>query len=253
MKNILVVLDNIPKFNIEVSPKNKISDIKFALENYFDQNQLSINNYILDFYIDSKNKMPVFFTNKYDSLTLEKVFKSMDNPRITINKKTVFTGIKDVDLIILGNLNDEDLLNTCKIKNNYLRKICNNEDFWRNRFIKNFGNTVEKLKERTWKNFYVSIVYYSNEYFPREILEEVSKGGMKNIDLINYFILIFPWAFEFAMFGAAEGGDLNLVKIFIKKGAKIWDGGLFSAAKGGHKDLVKFFQEQINDLSENKR
>jgi hypothetical protein len=47
---------------------------------------------------------------------------------------------------------------------------------------------MEKTKERSWRNFYLSILYYS-KYTEEKILKEVSKGGMKNIDLINYFIM----------------------------------------------------------------
>ena len=44
------------------------------------------------------------------------------------------THIKDVNLKILSYLDDKSLLKTCYV-NKKAKKLCNNEDFWRNKFI----------------------------------------------------------------------------------------------------------------------
>ena len=71
--------------------------------------------------------------------------------------KALLTGIRDVNLKILQDLNDEELFSFC-IVNKEANKLCENEDFWRNRFLKRFGKLYTKDENRTWKNFYLTIV-----------------------------------------------------------------------------------------------
>jgi len=70
-----------------------------------------------------------------------------------------FTGIKDVDLIILSELDDRDLLSSCA-SNKYLYGICKNDYFWKNRFVRKFGEKAAKYKPegRTWKNHYMKVI-----------------------------------------------------------------------------------------------
>ena len=68
-----------------------------------------------------------------------------------------FSGIKDVDLKILSELDDESLFRTCSL-NKELFRICNSSQmFWRDRYLKNFGKFPLKYKpkDRSWKNHYM--------------------------------------------------------------------------------------------------
>lgn len=68
-----------------------------------------------------------------------------------------FTGIKDLDLKILMDVDDETLLNACST-NRELYRICNlDQDFWRNRYVKQYGEEASKYKpkDRSWKNHYM--------------------------------------------------------------------------------------------------
>ena len=131
----------------------------------------------------------------------------------------MLSGQKDADFIILSKLNDKDLLSVC-VTNKYANRLCNNEDFWRNRFISKWG--LEDMKynseNRSWKRFYLLITKYLN--------------GTEN----------WNWGME----GAAEGGHRDLVDFFIAKGANYWDTGMHYALQGGHQNLVKFFRQKIN-------
>lgn len=84
------------------------------------------------------------------------------------NKFKAFSGIKDVDLLILLELNDTDLLSTCVV-NKYVSSICNDEQFWRKRLIKRFGESYLKYRfsasrsesvksQPTWKQYYMQII-----------------------------------------------------------------------------------------------
>ena len=81
-----------------------------------------------------------------------------------------FTGIKDVDLKILMELDDRDLIRTCAT-NRELRRICNvDQGFWRNRYVKQYGEHAASFKpaERSWKNHYMQ-TYIDLHKFPNPI------------------------------------------------------------------------------------
>lgn len=68
-----------------------------------------------------------------------------------------FTGIKDLDLKILMDVDDETLLKTCST-NKELYRICNvDQAFWRNRYVKQYGEKSSRYKPegRSWKNHYM--------------------------------------------------------------------------------------------------
>ena len=70
-----------------------------------------------------------------------------------------FTEIRDVDLKILSELDDRSLLNSCAT-NKYVYNICKDENIWRNRFIKKYGEHVASYRptDRSWKNHYMQII-----------------------------------------------------------------------------------------------
>lgn len=71
-----------------------------------------------------------------------------------------FTGVKDLDLKILMDLDDETLLNACST-NKELYRICNvDQSFWRNRYVKQYGEHAASFKEkgRSWKNHYMQTI-----------------------------------------------------------------------------------------------
>ena len=63
----------------------------------------------------------------------------------------MISGHKDTDLIILSKMDYKTLLSFCKIENRYVQKLCNDENFWRERVKEKFGN-IKKNEHRTWKN-----------------------------------------------------------------------------------------------------
>lgn len=60
---------------------------------------------------------------------------------------------------ILSELNDRDLISFC-LTNKSANNLCQDEFFWRNRFINKFGNEVTKYKpsERKWKKHYLAVI-----------------------------------------------------------------------------------------------
>ncbi len=86
----------------------------------------------------------------------------------------MFTGNKDTDKLILMQLDDYDLVNTCKT-NKHLSEICGDETFWRNRTLLRFGKYLggvedmkmfmERYKFPTWKRYYVSLIDFLEKIY----------------------------------------------------------------------------------------
>ena len=174
----------------------------------------------------------------------------------------VLTGNKDTDLLILGNLDDKSLLNFCLV-NQDANRLCSIDSFWRNRLVRKYGQESLEFKSpnKTWKQFYLSILkYWTFDDDMDEAMENAAKGGDK--DLVDFFISKGANQWDWGMEGAAEGGHKDLVDFFISKGAYDWDWGMDGAALvdffiskgannwndgmhwatlGGHKDLVDLF------------
>ena len=125
------------------------------------------------------------------------------------------TQIKDVDQKILSELDDKSLFKFC-MTHQYGSTLCKDDLFWKKRFISRYGY-ANKNEARSWKNFYMSVIYYIDKY-KAGALYEVSKTGFKNIDLINFF-LVRGGDVNMGMLGAVLGGHKNLVEYYIERGA----------------------------------
>jgi hypothetical protein len=72
----------------------------------------------------------------------------------------MFSASRDTDFLIMEEMDDESLLNFCKV-NLHTFTICNNDLFWEKRSKRNFEE-LSKLKpeNESWKRFYLNILYY---------------------------------------------------------------------------------------------
>jgi len=109
---------------------------------------------------------------------------------ITGIRKEVLSGVRDVDLMILSELDDKDLFNFCKnfeSKNIYINKLCSNENFWKNRFIQKYGE-ADKNPDRSWKRFYLKVTYYDDKFNDIEKIKQTKEEILKEkSDIINFF------------------------------------------------------------------
>ena len=73
------------------------------------------------------------------------------------------TGNKDVDNLILEQLEDKELLQICLV-DKYANHLCNNDSFWKKRFIDKYGKANLKYNSSNthWKKFYLSILSFPN-------------------------------------------------------------------------------------------
>ena len=114
------------------------------------------------------------------------------------------TGVKDVDLLILSGLDDRDLFNFCQT-DQYARRLCQDENFWKQRFLKKYRKFEknEKNEDRTWKDFYLKITKYLpteengwNNFYIDSILK-MDKDGLDPIDDYDLYHFFENTAIEF--------------------------------------------------------
>ena len=150
--------------------------------------------------------------------------------------------IADVDKKILSELDDKSLLEFCKT-NKYGYKLCNDELFWKIRFFQKFGR-MDKNPDRSWKDFYLKIVYYLDKYKNiNTALENISIKGMKNIDLIKV-LLVRGADVNRGLVGAAIGGHKNLVDYFVSRGANDFINAYIGAKMAKQEELLDYFREK---------
>lgn len=156
----------------------------------------------------------------------------------------MLTGNKDVDLKILSLLDDRELLLICadKSENSYINKLCSDENFMKNRVYEKYGH-INKNKNRSWKNLYLKIVYYNDKYTNYKSVEILSEDGIKNMDLIEFFLNkgdIPEYSYPKIMRAAGKSGDIKLIHFFNKLNPDkfIYRDAIYGAAEGKHKELV---------------
>jgi small GTP-binding protein len=146
-KDILVKVENVPTFYFVVSKNISIREIK----RYFAKDYPS---YSIRFFPNPNKEIKVFENEKYDHLNLESVWNKIDNGIFSLYKNKVFTGIKDLDIIILNNIDDKKLYKMMRT-NKYFWNLTLNDNFWFHR-IKKFYNIDVNYKPQnvTWRNYY---------------------------------------------------------------------------------------------------
>ena len=81
-----------------------------------------------------------------------------------------------------------------------------------------------------------------NDESSNHCLYKASKQG--HLDLVQLFINKGANNWNWALEGASKGGHKDLVQFLIDKGANNWNCGLHSASFEGHNDLVQLFIDQ---------
>ena len=120
-------------------------------------------------------------------------------------EKHDFSGVKDVDKMILLNLDIESLRNVCQV-NKYVAEICNDKSFWRNKIAKDFPLRGKFLWYTEYRDLYKNnpkqlyeiinrkskIVSLSKKNYPalvKKFPDEDEFGDMRDLRLINEKIL----------------------------------------------------------------
>ena len=72
----------------------------------------------------------------------------------------MLSSLKDVDREILKHVEDKDLIKACSIDRKTWNEVCD-DDFLRRRLAKYQGIEKYKLRDETWKQFFLRFLYYT--------------------------------------------------------------------------------------------
>ena len=163
------------------------------------------------------------------------------------------SGNKDTDREILLAMSDKELIQTCSL-NKYLFKFVCDDNFFYRKLVRSYPDTLKdfnKEKDKTYKSYYLKVVFYvaklledfkhtyvsgnpkkQNNLFAM-VSKKIEKDGSKKF-IVDYQDLLND---------SAAQGELELVKEAIKKGASIHredNYALRLASKSGHLDIIKY-------------
>jgi hypothetical protein len=149
--------------------------------------------------------------------------------------KDKMLGVGDVDKKILLMLDDRSLFNACQTDSRY-SKICQDETFWRTRYIEKFGIEAAKHKPKgtTWKKDYLQTVIDLENFPGIDALSDMivwdTQKGLEGSYWAIRDNVGFPILQELKPFTDAPNKvmswfwlkRLDEVKLWIKDGAKIF-------------------------------
>jgi len=158
------------------------------------------------------------------------------------------SGIRDIDLLILSNLDDQDLFKLTKAAkyNKYGHILINNDTFWRNKFAKLFPSIVPETlyRKRSWKKFYL-IVRKTNVGNVDSNTAMVSRRGFKNMDIITFYIKIGANNWNWFLASSARYNHQDLVEFFISKGANDFVRAHQCSRYSGNNYLIEFLAKKL--------
>lgn len=94
-----------------------------------------------------------------------------------------FTGMKDVDLMIMDRIEDDKtLLDFCSI-NKYANNLCNDEIFWKKRTLKKYPKYLIYADIDNWKTYYIWLTTHLNAPNKGEVFLNSLKQNKKDISL----------------------------------------------------------------------
>ncbi len=180
------------------------------------------------------------------------------------------SGLKDTDREILSKLDsDTDLLNACSL-NKYTWKLCD-DNFFRNRLIRKYPDTVKYNKNGKWKEYYLKTIFYISRLLEEYIFvyktgdpkiyydilfkmqyrhNQLQKAAENNyLDLVIFLLHNSPQSLRSVsigniLTGAASNNHIDMIRYFLKEAnPATLQQGLLGAIQGGHNDLAIFFVE----------
>ena len=154
------------------------------------------------------------------------------------------SGLKDVDREILKHVDDKDLLKICSLNRKTWNEICD-DDFIKRRLWSKYPG-IEKYKKRneSWKQFFLSAMYYISK------MKEEHKFQYTSGDFQKQYYLLNSYDQSLLLIKAATAGELPIVKFAIEKGVDVnidEDLAFRTASQFGHLDIVTFlFNKGVN-------
>jgi len=170
------------------------------------------------------------------------------------------TGIRDVDKLILSNMDTRTFLNTYQIKNKYVHSLFD-ENVFKNRVEKEFPRLVNLKSNRSWKGYYFDLVYWADWLKEKYGFEsnDFRAHPKRYFDIVNDYFMKLNRALDRydttpddkidimngMLYSVSERGYTDLIKFAIDKGANNYQGGMDHAAYGGQIETFEYFRNNI--------
>ena len=160
-KNLILVLDKNPVLKIQVNEKTTLGQILELANNFLLRKGIPVQNYTVTLKVDDKHYVPNYVLRDQNFMK-SSIYKQIKSDQSVLIYDKTFTGISDIDMKILNELDDRSLMQTCLI-NKYIANLCNNDNLWRNRYIKRFGTQNlhykdKKFQDVSWKYIYLLLI-----------------------------------------------------------------------------------------------
>ena len=156
----------------------------------------------------------------------------------------MLSGLKDVDREILKYVDDKDLIKTCSIDRKTWNEVCD-DNFLKRRLIKYRGIEKYKLKDESYKQFFLRIVYYSSQMKEKYDFEYTDGDFKKQFYMLRTYFSNFG-----LLTSSAKIGELSLVKYAAKKNMNFINDALAAAAGRGHLEIVKWLLNSGADITD---
>ena len=160
----------------------------------------------------------------------------------------MLTGVKDLDIKILNELEDKDLVSYCQT-NKQADNICKDQNFWLNRILIRFPylslDILKKYKgDRDWSEYYIKDLRKIIGYCLNKTLRDESKKGRLDhvIIAVNQGANIHAYN-DWAVISASINGHIDVVRYLVNEGANIHardDYAIRLASYNGHLEVVKY-------------
>ena len=171
-----------------------------------------------------------------------------------------FSGIKDVDKLIIQNMDTRTFLNTYQIKNKYIHSLFS-ESIFEQRVKKEFPNVI-KSKLITWKQFYFDLIYWVNllkekygfeshdfKAHPKEYRDIIDNYLIKWLNIENMTSDYVIHAMNNMLYESIRVNDIDFIKFAINKGANTYQGAMNYAASFGSIEAFEYLRQNYPDLS----
>ena len=164
--------------------------------------------------------------------------------------KMLLTGVKDLDMKILNELDDVDLVKMCQT-NRAADSICTDQSFWLNRIMTKFPylslEILNKYKgDQKWSEYYINDLI--------KALKEPGRYSMKGMEgRPDYFIISLKnWPYDNVNLNellviVSIRGYLDIVRFLVSEGADIKynsNSSVKYAYSKGHTDIVDYLVSQ---------
>jgi len=175
---------------------------------------------------------------------------------------------KDLYEYLAGFADDKTIVNMLSVNKKF-----NDPVFFQRIFNKKYPLLINfKRDNQTWKDFYLSMVKCIRKleeefsipyipwknYNPRYFYYKYYKDGYNiydcairyaalggNMEIVKLMIEKGATDFNFCMYGAARFGHMDILKLMIEKGTPNYSWALNRASYGGHTEIVEYLKKLI--------